>query len=181
MEKGIADFQGDNFGSIIKLMLIDYREVLFIAPAVNGTVQSSITISQASQFREIHFSSESAGYTETFNDSKHGHFWKKDLSFFVPKDRPEVVDWLWQYAAVPCIGIITNAHGQRKIIGAMDNPLLLSKADLAVKEKVTGLVGRSFSYRNQSANPAFFYAPPQYLLLNDGGQVFQNNLDPILL
>jgi hypothetical protein len=169
-------FAGDNLGGLLRLRLVKSRDVL----SFPDSALASVVLKSGIVWAEIRFSSQTAAHKEVFAEERQGVFYKQEINFFVPQDRPEVKDFLQQYAR---FGLLVEAHSDRhrKIVGTPSQPLRLVQADYSTREKASGKVGHEFSIKGDTLDKALYYTPTQYLLLNDAQYVLQNNADPIIL
>ncbi|SFC71076.1 hypothetical protein SAMN05421780_108182 [Flexibacter flexilis DSM 6793] len=177
----ITRFSGDNFGAITGLQIIACRDLTEDYYPVQSVVSQALTLAENANVGEIIFTQQTGNYAENFSRSKHGIAYKIEVGCNIPKDRPDVTQWLAQYAGIPVVLVAQLSTEERKIFGSKDYPLLLSKADLDNKGTVNKGNYRTMKWEGTNPNPAPFYAPPQYLLTNSGSVIFQTNQTPILL
>jgi hypothetical protein len=152
----IEDHCGANPAGLLAVYAVRTQAVLSIPRAVAGIISDDIVLRANITWSRIGFASESAGFEEKATLSGSGELFKQTVMLQVPKDSPEMVDYLNSVRQGTFALLIEEPDGGYRLVGHLDTPARLI-ADTLIDAKGSGRNAHPFQFEAVSRERCPFY------------------------
>jgi hypothetical protein len=156
MEKDILKHSGDNLGGNFGFRFLFVESIQAIPETIGGTIHAEVTLQAGTRWMDCRCTEESMNYKEDPQESDHGSYFYKEFSAFIPKERPETVDFLNANKNRRFILDITDNNGSRRLVGTREEPMYF-RSSHDTKDKVSGINGNRIVFYGDGEFKSPFY------------------------
>jgi hypothetical protein len=135
----IAKACGTNVGGLRYLQVVDVEDILSIPDAIDGIIQSAISLKSGVDLAVIGFPQGTGEFTESTKDADSGQVKTSKIRVELPKDAVELGEWANTFDEREVVAIYMDENGVAVIVGDLDRPLSI---------KINRNIGRRPSDKN---------------------------------
>lgn len=163
----IAKLCDSNMGGLRLLRVIPLDGVQSIPTAVGHSITAAITLKPGASISDVFFTEDTGSFEEPAEIGEQGKLYRQRISVVIPKDAPEIADYVNLYDGMECICQYMDSNGFAKLIGSLSQPLRF-EASFNTGTTAEERNAYTFSYRGSSYHKAYFY--PYFINPVTGGR-----------
>lgn len=156
-----------NMGGLRLLRVIPLEAVQSMPGAASHSLTAAITLKAGAAISDVFFTDDTGSFEETPEIGSQGKLYRQRLSVLVPKDAPEVADYVNKYDGLQVILQYMDGNGFAKLIGSLEQPLTF-EANFSTGSTPDERNAYTFSYTGRSYHKAYFY--PYFINPVTGGR-----------